>query len=348
MLNKIDIKKTISVLFIILSAIMTIAVIFGNNDIFEIYKVLKSIKMGYILIAVVSIFVFWFLESYMIYSLITTFTDKKKTYKTFWLAVKTTMIGQYYSNITPFASGGQPVQLYVMKDNNVPLSGGMAVLVSKFLLFQVGITIYSLILAIYRINMIISYTNKISLFILTGLSINVVMLSIIVLIALRPKILISFIEKTFGFMYKHHLIKDIDSKLAKAHKFISEYENSIGKLKKNISLTLTMFIITFVQLTAFFSITFFIYKALNLDGASILEIICLQSFLYMAVSFIPTPGTAGVSEIGFVMLLGHIFNSNIVGTALILWRGISYYFSLVFSGLFSIAVTSLSTKKRIA
>lgn len=348
MFNKINIKKTLSVLFIILSAIMTIAVIFGNNDIVEIYKVLKSIRIGYILIAVVSIFVFWFLESYMIYSLITTFTDKKKTFKTFWLAVKTTMIGQYYSNITPFASGGQPVQLYVMKDDNVPLSGGTAVLVSKFLLFQVGITIYSLLLAIYRINMIISYSNKISFFILTGLTINVVMLSTIILIALRPKILIGFIEKIFGFLHKHHLIKDIDSKLANAHKFISEYEDSIGKLKKDIPLTLTMFIITFVQLTAFFSITFFIYKALNLEGASILEIICLQSFLYMAVSFIPTPGTAGVSEIGFVMLLGHIFNSNIVGTALILWRGISYYFSLVFSGLFSIAVTTLSTKKRIA
>lgn len=348
MFNKINIKKTLSVLFIILSAIMTIAVIFGNNDIVEIYKVLKSIRIGYILIAIISIFVFWFLESYMIYSLITTFTDKKKTFKTFWLAVKTTMIGQYYSNITPFASGGQPVQLYVMKDDNVPLSGGTAVLVSKFLLFQVGITIYSLLLAIYRINMIISYSNKISFFILTGLTINVVMLSTIILIALRPKILIGFIEKIFGFLHKHHLIKDIDSKLGKAHKFISEYEDSIGKLKKDISLTLTMFIITFVQLTAFFSITFFIYKALNLEGASILEIICLQSFLYMAVSFIPTPGTAGVSEIGFVMLLGHIFNSNIVGTALILWRGISYYFSLVFSGLFSIAVTTLSTKKRIA
>lgn len=348
MFKKIDIKKTLSLLFIILSAIITVSVFLGNNDIIQIFKILKNIKIFYIMIAIVSIFFFWFLEAYMIYTLITTFTEKKKIFKTFWLAVKTTMIGQYYSNITPFASGGQPVQLYVMKDNNVPLSGGTAVLVCKFLLFQVGITIYSLILAIYRINMIISYSNKISFFILTGLSINLVMLSTIILIAFKPMLLIRFIEKILWFLYDHHIIKNIDVKIKKSHDFISEYEVSIQKLKKDIKLTLFMFFITFIQLTAFFSITFFIYKALNLHGANIVEIICLQSFLYMAVSFIPTPGTAGVSEIGFVILLGHIFSSNIVGTALILWRGISYYFSLVFSGMFSLAVTSLGKKKKIA
>lgn len=348
MLKKIDIKKAFSLLFIIFSAIMTISVIFGNNDIVHIFQILKSIKMGYIFIAVISLFVFWFLESYMIYTLITTFTDKKKTFRTFWIAIKTTMIGQYYSNITPFASGGQPVQLYVMKDENVPLSGGTAVLVSKFLLFQVGVTIYSLLLAIYRINIIISYTNKISFFILTGLTINIIMLSAIILIAFKPKILIKLVERILLFLYKHHIIKNIDSKLEKTHNFISEYETSIIKLKNDVKLTLYMFLITFIQLTAFFSITFFIYKALNLNGSSIIEIICLQSFLYMAVSFIPTPGTAGVSEIGFVVLLGTIFSSNIVGTALILWRGISYYFSLLFSGMFSLAVTSFSKNKKIA
>ncbi|MDD4088549.1 MAG: lysylphosphatidylglycerol synthase domain-containing protein, partial [Tissierellia bacterium] len=87
------------------------------------------------------------------------------------------------------------------------------------------------------------------------------------------------------------------------------------------------------------------YKSFNLNESNIIDIICLQSFLYMAVSFIPTPGTAGASEIGFVLLLGHLFPSNIISTALLLWRGISFYFSLVFSGLFSFAVTTLSKKK---
>ena len=65
----------------------------------------------------------------------------------------------------------------------------------------------------------------------------------------------------------------------------------------------------------------------------------------MAVSFIPTPGTAGASEVGFILLLGHLFPHNIISTALLLWRGISFYFSLIFSGIFSFAVTTLGKKK---
>lgn len=345
MFNNLNKKKVFNFLLISFSLILMVYILFRNNDIPQICSALGNLKIGYILIAVLSIFAFWFFESYMIYVLITKFTDKKKNFNTFWLALKATMIGQYYSNITPFASGGQPVQLYIMKDENVPISSGTAILVTKFLLFQVGVTIYSLILAMYRVKQLISYTNGVSIFILTGLTLNVFMISTIVLIALKPKIIVKICEVLFKILYKFHIIKDINSMLIKTNNFILEYETSIGKLKADIGLTARMFLITFLQLTVFFSITFFIYKALNLSGSNIIEVICLQSFLYMAVSFIPTPGTVGVSEVGFVLLLGNIFPSSIIGTALILWRGISYYFSLVFSGIFSLAVTTLGKKK---
>lgn len=337
-------KKVFNFLLISLSAIIMIYILFRNNDIFQIYEILKNIQIRYIFIAVLSIFAFWLFESYMIYVLLTKFTDKEKNLNTFWLALKATMIGQYYSNITPFASGGQPVQLYIMKDESVPISSGTAVLVTKFLLYQVGVTSYSLILVIYRIKQLISYSSGVSIFVLTGLTLNVLMISIIILIALKPKIIIKFSEVVIYSLYKYHIIKDVYSMLLKINNFISEYEISIGKLKEDFSLTIRLFFITFIQLTAFFSITFFIYKSLNLSGSDLIEVICLQSFLYMAVSFIPTPGTVGASEVGFMLLLGHVFPSNIIGTALILWRGISYYFSLIFSGIFSLVVT-LGKKK---
>lgn len=348
MLNKIVKRKTTNYLLISLSAIIMIYILFRNSDIIQIYTVLKNIQLTYIFIAILSLFLFWLFEAYMIYVLIAKFTDKKKNIYTFWIAIKTTMIGQYYSNITPFASGGQPVQLFIMKDESVPMSSGTAVLVTKFLLFQVGVTFYSLVLAIYRIRQLIGYSNGISAFVSAGLIINISMISIIILIAFKPNILIKFSEVLFNFLYKHHIVKNSNSMIAKTKQFISEYEVSIGKLKENIWFTIKMFFITFVQLTAYFSITFFVYKSLNLSGSNIFEVICLQSFLYMAVSFIPTPGTAGGSEIGFMLILGHVFPANIIGTALVLWRGISYYFSLIFSGIFSLSITTLGKNKGVA
>ena len=134
-------KKLISYCFIVFSTIMLLYILLSQNDILSIVNALRTIKLEYIYAAILCIFGFWLLEAYMIYKLLLKYTYKKDGFKSFWLAIKTTLIGQYYSNITPGASGGQPVQLYVMNDDSVPLSEGTAILVEKFLLFQIGVTV---------------------------------------------------------------------------------------------------------------------------------------------------------------------------------------------------------------
>ncbi|WP_322790733.1 lysylphosphatidylglycerol synthase transmembrane domain-containing protein [Sedimentibacter hydroxybenzoicus] len=208
-----------------------------------------------------------------------------------------------------------------------------------------GVTIYTFFLAVCKMKLLTNYYGGASAFIITGLTLNMIMLSAILLIAFNQQILLKICKALFNLLYKIHLIKDVKKMMCKTEKFITEYRDSISKLKENHRFTIKMFALTFIQLTVFFSTTFFIYKSFNLDKSNILDIICLQSFLYMAVSFIPTPGTAGASEIGFILLLGHLFPSSILSAAMLLWRGISYYFSLLFSGIFSFAVTTLKKKK---
>lgn len=340
-------KKNFGLIFILLSAIIMVVILLKNNDLIDLIKVLGKINIKYILIAILNIFIFWFLEADMIYLLIIKFTNHKRDLETFWLAVKVTMFGQYYSNITPMATGGQPVQLYILKDYDISLSSGTAILISKFLLFQIGVTIYSFLLAIYKMKFLMNYYTGTSVFIITGLTLNMIMLGTILLIAFNQQVLLRLSESLFNFLYKIHVIKDVKKIMTKTEKFISEYKESIGKLKEDYWFAIRMYAITFTQLTVFFSTTFFVYKSFNLNESSILDIICLQSFLYMAVSFIPTPGTAGASEVGFILLLGHLFPSSLISTALLLWRGISYYFSLIFSGLFSFVITTLGKKKAL-
>ncbi|MFA9423651.1 MAG: YbhN family protein, partial [Sedimentibacter sp.] len=285
-------KKVFSLVFIVLSAMVMLLILFRNNELINLSKAIKVINIGYISIAVLFIFIFWLLEASMIYSLIIKFTDNTSTLKTFWIAFKTTIIGQYYSNITPLATGGQPVQLLVLKDEDIPLSSGTAILICKFLLFQVSVTIYSFCLVLYKAKFISAYYHGVSAFIFVGLAINMVMLSVVVLIAFNPIVLLKLCRSLYNLLHKLHIIKNVDSLMMKTENFVVEYKDSIGKLKEDYFFTIRMFAVTFIQLTVFFSITFFIYKALNLKGASAVEIICMQSFLYMAVSFIPTPGTA--------------------------------------------------------
>ncbi|MDF2948412.1 MAG: putative rane protein, partial [Sedimentibacter sp.] len=269
-------KKTFSFIFIVLSAIIMLFILFKNDDLINLLKVIKDININYIIIALLFIFIFWFIEAALIFALIIKFTDRKRTFKTFWLAMKVTMIGQYYSNITPMATGGQPVQLYILKDDNISLSNGTAILISKFLLFQIGVTIYSVFLAIYKIKLLLNYSNSASAFVIAGLILNTIMLSTILLIAFNQQILVKLSEAFYNLLFKIHVIKDTKKLMDKTENFISEYKESIGKLREDYWFTIKMYAVSFLQLTVYFSTTFFVYKSFNLSESNIIDIICLQ------------------------------------------------------------------------
>ena len=95
-------------------------------------------------------------------------------------------------------------------------------------------------------------------------------------------------------------------------------------------------ILTIIQLTVFFSISYCVYKAFNLNGLSLFEVLSLQVFLYMSVSPIPTPGNVGANEVAFLTIFANVFPGNIIGYSVFLYSIYVYYFLVVVCGLFTI------------
>lgn len=327
-------KKKLSYALVVVLIIATFSKIFKNLNIETLISAVQNADKGFLALGVLCMFVYWGIEAGLIDILV-----KKVAPKThIWTSIKTTIVGQYYSFITPFASGGQPAQLYTLSRDNVPGGKATAVLVGKFLLFQVTVTVYSLVLTLLRMGSIYANLKTASWFIFTGLLLNTVGLTIIILMAFKPIALEVMMTKAILFLSKLKIVKDPEKTTAKTKSHIADYLSSIHYMKNDVGNTIYMFILSIVQLTAFFSITYFIYRALGLSGASVLDIISLQALLYMAVSFIPIPGTVGASELGFSILLGSIFTSNLTAIALLLWRGISYYLGLILCGILTLII----------
>ena len=75
-----------------------------------------------------------------------------------------------------------------------------------------------------------------------------------------------------------------------------------------------------------FSISYCVYKAFNLNGLSLFEVLSLQVFLYMSVSPIPTPGNVGANEVAFLTIFANVFPGNIIGYSVFLYSIYVYYF----------------------
>ena len=66
----------------------------------------------------------------------------------------------------------------------------------------------------------------------------------------------------------------------------------------------------------------------------------MQAVLFISVSALPLPGAVGVSESGFMIIYKTLFPANILSSAMLISRGISFYLLILVSGLI-ISITYL-------
>ena len=83
-----------------------------------------------------------------------------------------------------------------------------------------------------------------------------------------------------------------------------------------------------IQLLAYFSITYMIYKAFGNTGISYLEVIMVQSVLLLTMSFIPTPGSGLGAEGIFGLFFTEVFKIGL-NMAILFWRLYTYYLPIV-------------------
>ena len=131
---------------------------------------------------------------------------------------------------------------------------------------------------------------------------------------------------------KFFKVKNIDSKKEKLEKELVKYQDSAVYIKNNKLLIVKILLTTLVEFTLYYSVTYWTYRALGLSECNILEIITMQSVLYATVSGIPSPGAVGVTEGAFMEIFRFVYPQAVMSSAVLLNRGINFYFFVMFSG----------------
>lgn len=333
-------KKVLN--FIILFGLigLTIWIFISNNDFNNFSELMTSANIMFLFVAVLCMILYWFFEAYIIHRMKNTLNIKSS----YGASLKLCMIGQYYSAITPFSTGGQPVQVYALVNEGVSIGTASSLFVNRFLIYQFVVTFYSLFMLIIRFSLLYNEAKLALPFILLGCIVNLLVLIMIFGFLLNEKFIRKILEKGIKLLYKMKIIKDMDKSQEKINKTLLDYKASIEDMKKDKKTAIELILVSVIQLTISFSVTYFIYRALEFERGHFIDIIAIQSLHYMAVSFMPTPGTAGASEGGFYMLFKLIFPKKILSFALMLWRFIDYYLRVMIAGL--VTLTDFVSRKR--
>ena len=318
--------------FLLLLICMTVYLVSTTLDITLIPMIMKLVNKKFIFIGFLIMVLYIILECTIINILIKTIQKTKVRF----LAVKIAMMGFYYNLVTPFASGSQPMQIYALNKYDINLSKSIAIVTNKTVLFQTVVTIYSAVIIFLNIEVLKNELPSMLVLMSIGMVMNIVSLVGGMLIVLTPNTMKIIVKVIVNILYRLNIFKSLNKKIHTINKFIDEYSYSIKLFIKNKKALCLSIILTIIQLTVFFSISYCVYKAFNLNGLSLFEVLSLQVFLYMSVSPIPTPGNVGANEVAFLTIFSNVFPGNIIGYSVFLYSIYVYYFLVVVCGLFTI------------
>jgi len=318
--------------------VLTFYVIFKNNDMLEIMDIVKNVDIKFIILAILSMCCFVFAEGINIARVLQLLDCKINLLR----GIKYALVGFFFSSVTPSASGGDPMQIYYMKKDGLPIGHSALAILTEFSSFQFITILMSVIGFTSNYKFIENSLGNIKYLLLLGVMINVAILCVILLSIFSKKLITKLLNFVCKILYKCHY-KNLENFREKCFEQIGEYKKGANLLIKNPKVLLKIVSTTLVQITLYHSIPYFIYLSFGLNEMSFLTFLSLQSVLYISVSSMPLPGAVGISEGGFLMIYKLLFPASLLSSAMLLSRGVSFYLFVIISGI-SVLLFSIKNK----
>lgn len=322
-----NIKKN-TILLLIITIIVLYVVL--KDDLSDIVEAFKHIDMKYILIAIVFYFFSIVTKGYVNYKIT---NDKKRL--SLKEAIKHNMIAQFFNGITPFSSGGQPMEIYMLTEHDISVAKATSQTIQSFIFYQIALVICGLFAVLY--NFIFHIFPKVKFLqhlVIIGFAINIGVALGLILISYSKTIankVSSFTIKITKKFKKNVNEQEIKSKFNDFHE--------CGKsLRKRKNLYIMGIILNVVSLLCLYSVPLFVlYSMGDFHNLTMVDTLVSSAYVYVIGAFVPIPGASGGIEYGFTQFFGNFIVLNKISAVLLLWRFITYYMGMIIGGaMFSI------------
>lgn len=317
-LNKIILGLAITILILLL-------IIFLTTDINAIKAAFANIHIGY-LFAAIGLTVLYFLLSPITTCILT------KAKKCDISMVDTFLIGNtehFFNGITPFATGGQPFQVYSYSRLGIKASSSTGILMMNFIIHMAVTNLFALLsIAIYP--QLITAVGSLLPMIIIGFTMNFLSFGIIILLACSKKTA-NFLVYLLNLLGKiKFLSKFIKPAVPAFQKYCEDTQSAFKELWKHKKAALLCFFIRAITMFVYYAITFYILRSFNIDCSytDLFFVICGTSFAITTCVFIPTPGGSGGIEFAFTSIFVFIasgITKDLGASGMLLWRILTYY-----------------------
>ncbi len=304
-----------------------------KGDTATFYEMLSGMNWWYILLAYVLFVVMFIMES-LKFTLLGKCNGCSLGFKK---DMKTALIGKYYECITPFSTGGQPMQIYYLYKEGVSTAKGASIAMVKYGVHMLGFTLVAALVMGFGVNQLgdlISNdaTRKVILICgWIGFGINAFIPVFVTLVVFLPKPVAWIVNLCVKILHKIRIIRNPQKLEAKVRQWVDDFSIfSQFFYKKPLSFFL-LFLLCLGEPIIELVFPYLVLLAMvggdvaGMQGSQLFfAVVILAMYATYAATFVPTPGNSGAIEMIFMAAFATM-TENILFWYVLFWRFILYY-----------------------
>ena len=320
-----SVKRLLNLLFILGMLGLLIYIAFGSNELVNAWDVLMSISFRWVLAC------FGCIAAHVLFDALSThsFLKTQNAPITFLHAVSVSITGYFYSNITPGSSGGQPIQIYELRKQNVPVGISTSALCVKFIFIQLSIILPCTVLWILNKDFVAGQIGAMGPFLILGLILTASAILLLLLLLINKSLVRRFTLWLLRIGVKLHIVKNPDSASQKLTDMIETFHGSIQALLRHPWEIGRQMIYSTLQMLSLMLVVLCVYHAFGLWEVPWHRLLTLAYLIFISASYIPLPGGSGAQEGGFLTFFAGLYPAGQATLALLTWRFFGYYLILL-------------------
>ena len=330
-------SRWVSNVFFVLSIVLSLYLMYSfasSNDLGKekgFLEVFANVNVKYLILSVATLIAMILLDS-LKYVVIMRATRIKSNYGT---ALYIGLLGKYYDNITPFSSGGQPMQIYYLHKKGIGGGESSAIIFIKFAFNMTMWLIICFCLMLFNRDVLITHVedltqrNLLSVAGWIGFFFNCALPLLIVFCVVFPKMTWAITRWVLNIGYKLRIVKDKEARLERGKRAVNSFVQAFVSMIKRPIHSIILALLCIAEPFLSMMLPFFVVIAIGGPAVTpswelMFEIMTLNVYAQMSAMIVPTPGNSGAVESAFMLALTTLSSGALFWTVFS-WRFLSYY-----------------------
>lgn len=325
--KKVNIVINIFVILVVLSIVLYFSL---KDDYENIINSIFNMDVRFFILAVILFCFYRILVGFSNYNLVRANGEKISIFK----AIQISFIILFFNGVTPFAGGGQPMQIYYLHNEKIGVTKATNITLQNFIVYQISLILVGIFALLDNYFFGLFPNNSlIKRLVILGFVINLLVLVVTYILSFGKKTNRFICNRGISLLARLKFIKNPKDVRNKLNTYLNKFHSNAVLLKKKKGIVILNIFVNILGIVVLYIVPYAVFKGLNVNDVNVLESVVSTAYVMTIGSFVPIPGGTGGIEYGFIFFYGHLVKGSILNAAMLVWRFITYYLGIIFGAL---------------